>query len=94
MQQLTIAIAGMHCGGCVSRVRQALAAIPGTSVEAVTLGSATVGYDASLTTPEAIANAVQSAGYQPVVAGAPAIAVAVVAAGGGCCAGSGVGDGS
>ena len=93
MPQLTMAISGMSCGGCVSRVKQALAAVPGARVDVLAVGSATVTYDEGVTTPDAIAEAVRSAGYQPVVAGAPTLAGAAVAAGGGCC-GGGIGDGS
>ncbi|MEO7084209.1 MAG: heavy-metal-associated domain-containing protein [Gemmatimonadaceae bacterium] len=87
MQQMTMAISGMSCGGCVTNVRNALGAVSGTHVDSVTVGSATVSYDASQTTPTAIARAVSDAGYQPV--GHPATAGAAVgagkaAAGGGC----------
>jgi copper chaperone len=50
MQQTTIAISGMTCGGCVSAVRKALGAVPGVHVDAVTVGSASVSYDVSRTT--------------------------------------------
>ena len=69
MQQLTIAISGMSCGGCVSAVRKALGAIPGLHVDAVTVGSATVSYDAARTTPAAIAKAVRATGFEPAIAG-------------------------
>lgn len=82
MQQVTIGIAGMSCGGCVSTVRKALDALPGTRVDAVTVGSATVSYDAAQTTPAAIAQVVRDAGYEPIKAGEP---VATGAAGGSCC---------
>lgn len=90
MQQLTMAISGMSCGGCVTTVRKALGALSGTRVDSVTVGSATVTYDESQTTPAAIAQAVSDAGYQPI--DSPAIAVAAVGAGnagagGGCCCG-------
>ncbi|MEP6496070.1 MAG: heavy-metal-associated domain-containing protein [bacterium] len=87
MQQLTMAISGMSCGGCVTNVRKALGALSGTHVDSVTVGSATVTYDAAQTTPAAIAQAVSDAGYQPV--DSPAFAGAAVGAGnagtrGGC----------
>ncbi len=90
MQQLSMAISGMSCGGCVTNVRKALGALSDTRVDSVTVGSATVSYDASQTTPAAIAQAVRDAGYQPV--DFPAIAGAAVGAGdagtgGGCCCG-------
>jgi hypothetical protein len=36
MQQLTMAISGMSCGGCVTNVRKALVALSGTHVDSVT----------------------------------------------------------
>jgi copper chaperone len=90
MQQLTMAISGMSCGGCVTKVRNALGAVSGTRVDSVTVGSATVSYDASQTTPAAIAQAVTDAGYDAV--DSAALAGATVGAGkagkgGGCCCG-------
>jgi copper chaperone len=90
MQRLTMAISGMSCGGCVTRVRKALGAVSGTHVDAVTVGSATVTYDDSETTAAAIAQAVTNAGYEPI--DSPALAGAAVgtgkpATGGGCCCG-------
>ena len=38
MQQTTMAIAGMTCGGCVSAVQKALRAVPGAPVDDVTGG--------------------------------------------------------
>ena len=51
MQQTTIAIAGMSCGGCVNAVQKALGAVAGVDVEDVTVGFATVSYDPSRTNP-------------------------------------------
>ena len=94
MQQTTMTIAGMSCGGCVSNVQQALRAVPGTRVDAVTVGSATVSYDSSRTNPAALAQAVRDAGYRPLTAALPVAAGSTGAAGGcsggrssegGCC---------
>lgn len=63
MQTLTLAISGMSCGGCVGRVSSALKQVPGVRVDAVAVGSATVSYDPSKTSPVAIAAAVNAAGY-------------------------------
>ena len=84
MQQMTMTISGMHCGGCVTAVRQALQTVPGLHVEAVAVGSAEVTYDAARTNPETIAEAVRQAGYQP---GGADAAVAVGGGTGkcGCC---------
>lgn len=70
MQQHTLAIAGMSCGGCVNTVGKALRAVPGTQVDAVTVGSATVSYDAGLTTVAALEQAVRDAGFDLDTAGA------------------------
>ena len=87
MQKFTMAIAGMTCGGCVSAVTRALRAVPGTRVDAVTVGSATVSYDAARTNPLALGQAVRSAGYEPAIAGVLVPAGPTVAAGSGCCGG-------
>lgn len=84
MQQVTIGISGMSCGGCVSSVRKALEAVPGTHVDAVTVGSATVSYDASPTTSAAIDHAIRDAGYEPIAAGTPVAPGAVGSCGCGC----------
>jgi copper chaperone CopZ len=63
MEELTLAIDGMSCGHCVSRVKQTLTAVPGVHVRDVSIGSASVAYDASATTPEGITMAVSAAGY-------------------------------
>lgn len=92
MQRITMAISGMSCGGCVGAVRRAIGGVPGTRVDAVTVGSATVSYDPSRTTPAAIARAVEEAGYRP--AAAPAAGAGPARGSGGCCGGrSGSGGG-
>ena len=86
MQQTTMAIAGMSCGGCVSAVQKALRAVPGARVDDVTVGSATVSYDASLTNPAALAQAIRDAGYRPLTGALPVVAGAINPTGG-CCSG-------
>ncbi len=90
MQHVTLAISGTTCGGCVSAVRAALGAVPGAHVDAVTVGSAAVTYDASRTNPAAISQAVRDASYEPVNPGARATAGATPGGSGGrqsggCC---------
>jgi copper chaperone len=63
MEKLTLAIDGMSCAHCVARVKQKLAAEPGVRVSDVSIGSASLSYDATATTPEKIASAVSAAGY-------------------------------
>jgi copper chaperone CopZ len=87
MRQITMAIAGMSCDACVTAVAKALSAVPGVSVRAVTVGSATVTYDSTRTTPAVIAEAIRAAGYRPTGPGAP-VAVAVPVTGGCCGTGS------
>ncbi len=65
MQRISIPIAGMSCGGCVSNVRNALARLPGVQVEQVKVGSAIVAYDPAVTSPDAIRAAIAGAGYTP-----------------------------
>ena len=63
METLQLAINGMSCGHCVAMVKQTLAALPGVQVTQVDIGAATVTYDASKESAEAIASAVSDAGY-------------------------------
>ena len=93
MRQITMAISGMSCGGCVTAVSMALRAVPGLRVDAVTVGSATVSYDASRTTFATIAKALRAAGYQASAPGMP-VPRAVPVGGGGCCGGGSSGGGS
>jgi copper chaperone CopZ len=63
MEKLSLAIDGMSCGHCLSRVKQALAATPGVRVDDVSIGAASVSYDATVTSAAKIAGAVSAAGY-------------------------------
>jgi copper chaperone len=63
MEELTLAITGMSCGHCVARVKQSLASVPGVQVRDVSIGSASVAYDATAASPGDIATAVSAAGY-------------------------------
>jgi copper chaperone len=65
VRHVTIDIAGMSCGNCVAAVRVALSAVPGVSVDSVTIGAATVGYDPTTTTTDDITFAIRNAGYAP-----------------------------
>ena len=40
MAEFTLRIDGMHCGSCVRRVSQTLAAVPGVAVNEVRVGAA------------------------------------------------------
>lgn len=63
MEKLSLAIDGMSCGHCLSRVKQALVATPGVRVDDVSIGAASVSYDAAVTSAAEIAGAVSAAGY-------------------------------
>lgn len=45
MNSVTLKIGGMGCGNCVQKVNTALAGLPGTRVESVTVGSARLAID-------------------------------------------------
>jgi copper chaperone CopZ len=84
MEETNIAIEGMSCGACVRRVQNALQVIPGVQVEAVSVGSATVRYDASLVSPATLTQAIRNAGYEAHVGRLPMMAGAKRTSGG-CC---------
>ena len=64
METLGISIDGMSCGHCVSAVKAALSKVAGVTVDEVKIGSATMSYDPARTSPAAIAQAIEDAGYQ------------------------------
>ena len=65
MENLSFAVEGMSCGGCVASVKRVLEALPGVANVNVTLqpGRATADYDPARVTAEALREAVRSAGY-------------------------------
>jgi len=65
-QPLHLDIAGMSCGHCVAAVKRQLADLGGVDVRQVTVGAADVVYDDGATSPSAIRQAVEAAGYQVV----------------------------
>jgi copper chaperone CopZ len=64
MATLKLAITGMSCDHCVSRVTKALASVPGVDVRQVTVGHATVDYNGQPESLAAIVQAVDDAGYE------------------------------
>ncbi|MDQ6886209.1 MAG: heavy-metal-associated domain-containing protein [Gemmatimonadota bacterium] len=64
MMRLALTIDGMTCGHCVSAVGKALRSVEGVQVDDVKIGAATVTYDPAKTSPIAIVNTVNGAGYQ------------------------------
>jgi copper chaperone CopZ len=63
MNTLELEIEGMSCGHCVAAVKEALADVPGVSVEDVRIGSAQLRYQPEKVSPEQIVLAVEDAGY-------------------------------
>lgn len=59
----TLKIDGMSCGHCVKAVQQALEALDGVDVHAVTIGSADISYDPAAVDRARIEEAVDDAGY-------------------------------
>jgi len=64
MEQLTMNISGMTCGHCVGQVTKALEGLDGVQVEQVRVGSATVAYDPTRSSPDRMAEAIEDAGYE------------------------------
>lgn len=67
-KEINLQISGMSCGHCVQAVAKALQQTPGVTGTRVDIGAATVQADLDVTTPEALARAVQDAGYEARVA--------------------------
>lgn len=66
MKELTLQVKGMSCAHCEKRVSRALSAIPG--VESCTVsaqqGTASVRFDESAATADALIAAIRDAGYE------------------------------
>ena len=65
MDEITLSVTGMTCGGCVNSVQKVLTALPGVqSAEvALTPGQARVVYEPSLVDRAALVQAVVDAGF-------------------------------
>ena len=65
MEQLTLNVTGMDCGGCENAVRRAVSALAGVSNVTASHkeNRVTVEYDASKADATAIKNAIATAGY-------------------------------
>ena len=82
MQTETMNVTGMTCGGCVSKVTQALTALPGVGHVDVSLpGHGSVDFDEKLMSRERLQSAVKGAGFG-VAAG---VDTAASRSKGGCC---------
>ena len=62
---MTFTVGGMTCDGCASGLERALSRVPGVQRASVSfqVGTATVDYDPSRTTPGALTAAVIDAGF-------------------------------
>jgi copper chaperone CopZ len=65
---MKLSIEGMHCGACVMRVKNALAAVSGVEVEGVEVGSATIALAEGVSSGTIVA-AVEAIGFPARVAG-------------------------
>jgi copper chaperone CopZ len=65
----SIAIEGMHCGGCVNRVTAALQKVDGVEVRRVEVGSALVTLDPDKATADQVLAAVARIGFPARAAG-------------------------
>jgi copper chaperone len=65
MTEITLAVTGMSCGGCVNSVQNVLKALPGVQAAEVTLdpGQARVTYDDSRVDRAALVEAIVGAGF-------------------------------
>jgi copper chaperone len=63
LNTMALIIEGMHCGGCVTRVTNALNKLQGVQVEGVEVGSARVRFDANMVSPAVIVDAVNKIGF-------------------------------
>ena len=63
MAEFTLKIEGMHCGSCVRRVSQALAATPGVVVNEVSVGAARLSSTEEPAAVDLAIAAIAKAGY-------------------------------
>lgn len=65
MNEIVLNITGMSCGGCVNSVQGVLTAVPGVNRVVVDLaaGTARIQFDSARTTVDALAQAVNAAGF-------------------------------
>ena len=65
MNEITLSVTGMTCGGCVSSVRKVLAALPGVESAEVSLdpGQARVVFDPAQVEQATLVKAVVEAGF-------------------------------
>lgn len=64
MKSQELKIEGMSCGHCVMSVKTELGKVPGIVVDEVQIGKAKIRYDESTVTEQALARAINEAGYK------------------------------
>jgi copper chaperone len=71
VEQVTLKVTGMTCGGCVRSVKKVLESVPGVANAEVSLdqAEARVQFDPARADARRLAAAVESAGYQASIAG-------------------------
>jgi copper chaperone len=63
MAEFTLKIDGMHCGSCVRRVNQAIAAVPGVVVNEVRVGAARISSAEDPAPVDLVIDAIRKSGY-------------------------------
>jgi len=63
MEKVQLAIGGMSCGHCVSRVRSALAGVDGVRVLDVRVGAAELEFDPAQTSADRITASINDIGF-------------------------------
>ncbi len=64
MAETTLKIGGMSCQHCVMTVKKSLEALEGVSSSEVSIGTASVIYDNTITDRDTLVNAVLKSGYK------------------------------
>jgi len=64
MERISLSIEGMSCAHCVRAVDEALEGLEGVSVEKVEVGTALLGYDPAVTSPDQISAVILDQGYE------------------------------
>jgi copper chaperone len=67
MAEVTIKIEGMSCQHCVMHVKKAVDGVDGVNSADISIGLAKVEFDEAKTGKEAVAEAINNAGYKIVV---------------------------
>ncbi len=79
-ERCTIAVSGMHCAGCSSRIQQILQQTPGVNAANVNLmtGSATIDFDPASISPAGLVEVIRGTGYGAEVPPSTASAEAIL----------------